>query len=58
MEDRLTPGAIAGLTGGLIQIVYGLIIKGTHISPYVFTDFARILILGKPLRVQWHSLSE
>ena len=48
MEDRLTPGAVAGLTGGLIQIIFGSVIKGFHISPYVFTDFARILILGKP----------
>lgn len=47
MEDRLTPGAVAGLTGGLIQIIYGSVIKGFNISPYVFTDFGRILILGK-----------
>ncbi len=47
MEDRLTPGALAGLIGAFIQIILGLLIKGFRISPYVFTDYGEVLILGK-----------
>lgn len=45
MEDRLTPGAVAGITGGLIQMIIGSISKALHVTPYIFTDFGRILIL-------------
>lgn len=50
MEDRLTPGAIAGITGGIIQIAYGSTLKALKITPTIFTDFAQILILGKPFK--------
>ena len=50
MEDRLTPGVVAGITGGIIQIIYGSTLKALKITPYNFTDFARILILGKPFK--------
>jgi len=48
MEDRLTPGAVAGITGGIIQVAYGSTLKALKITPIIFTDFAKILILGKP----------
>lgn len=46
MKDRLTPGAIAGIIGAIIQIIYGRTVVWSGLSSYAFTDFGEILILG------------
>lgn len=46
MRDRLTPGAMAGMIGAIIQVIYGRIVVWTGLSSYAFTDFGKILILG------------
>lgn len=46
MKDRITVGAVAGIIGGLVQVIYGRITVAVGLSQYSFTDFGEILILG------------
>lgn len=50
MKDRITVGAVAGIIGGLVQVIYGRILVAVGLSQYSFTDFGEILILGTKVK--------
>lgn len=47
LHDPIMHGAIAGLIGGIVQIIYGVTAKSLHLSDRVFMDYGEVLILGQ-----------
>ncbi len=45
-NDLLTPGAISGIIGALLQDSFGSILKSLHVTDRIFVDFAKILVLS------------
>ncbi|MDQ7094258.1 hypothetical protein REC12_11720 [Desulfosporosinus sp. PR] len=53
-HDRVMHGAIAGLSGGIIQSIFAYVEKMLHFTDRTFIEYGEILILGqhKPLEGQ------
>lgn len=45
MRDRFAAGAISGMIGSFVQIMYGFITVGLNITDRSFEDFAKIFIM-------------
>ncbi len=48
MKDRLIAGGFAGAVAGLIQNLYGNLVKFLGVSDRAFADFALVMITFKP----------
>ena len=46
MNDRIVAGAIAGLIGGSIQVVYGYLAKALGLTDRSFVDFGKVFIMS------------
>ncbi len=46
-NDRLIAGAIAGVSGSVVQNIYGQVVKGLGITDRAFLDFAEVALLSR-----------
>lgn len=46
MHDPIIHGAIAGLTGGIVQAIYGFTVKTLYLTDRIFMDYGEIIVLG------------
>lgn len=47
LHDPIMHGVLAGLSGGIVQTIYGVVVKSLHLTNKVFYDYGEVLILGQ-----------
>lgn len=47
LHDPIMHGSLAGLSGGILETIYGVIVKSMQLTGKTFVDYGAVLVLGQ-----------